>query len=219
MKMFTTCAALCLALAVIGCGKSAEQKRMEDAAKQAGQAGQALKEGAQQMADAMKQFGQESEGESAVQPVDFRELKGLLPASLPGLTRSGAEGEKTSVMGIKVSEAHASYDNDAGASVRIKITDMGSVSGFVGLATLAWTHAEIDRETDSGYERTTTYNGHKAYEKYDTETQGGEIQVFVEGRFVVEVEGSNVTMDVLKAAAGTIDMAKLASMKTATPAS
>lgn len=219
MKTAIVVTTLGVSLLLLGCGKSAEQKRLEEAARQAGQAGQALQEGAQKMAEAMKQFGEGSESGSTVKPVDFRELKALLPESLPGLQRSGAEGERTSVMGINVSEANARYEDAEGASVRIKITDMGNVSGFVGLATLAWTHADIDRETSTGYERTTTFGGHKAFEKYDTETQSGDLNIFVAGRFVVDIEGSNVSMDVLKTAAGAIDLAKLASLKASSPAS
>jgi hypothetical protein len=87
------------------------------------------------------------------------------------------------------------------------------VSGIVGLATVAWSRAEIDSETETGYEKTTTFSGHKAFEKFDTAGKDGQLSILVGGRFVVEVEGSNVTMDQLKTAAGQIDLVKLESMK------
>jgi hypothetical protein len=131
------------------------------------------------------------------------------------MTREGAEGEKTSAMGIKVSEAHARYVSTTGASATIKIADMGSVSGLVGMATMAWAFADVDRETETGYERTTTVDGNKAFEKYDTQERNAELNILVEHRFVVTIEGSGVEMSFLKEAVRSIDLSKLASMKNA----
>jgi len=204
---------LVVALVLSGCGKSAQQKKLEEAAKQAGEAGQALKEGAEKMADAMKGLGEAGAEGKKVEPVNFRDLKALLPESLPGMERTSAEGERTSAMGINVSEAHARYENSEGASVNVKITDMGSVSGFVGMATLAWAYADVDRETEGGYEKTTTFGGHKAFEKYTNESKEGELNIFVAKRFVVSVEGFGVEMSYLKDVAGKINLNALEAKK------
>ena len=45
--------------------------------------------------------GGSSRPAAAGDPVDFRELKALLPASLPGLKRSEATGQRSSALGIK----------------------------------------------------------------------------------------------------------------------
>jgi len=203
------------AVAVMGCGKSAQQRKLEEAAKAAEQAGQTLQEGASKVAEAMKGLeGGDKEGKT-VEPVDFRELKALLPEKAAGIARSQIKGERSAVMGINVSEADAEYATEEGSSIRIKIMDMGSVSGFVGLATVAWAHMDIDKETETGYEKTTTFSGHKAFEKYDTANNEGELSILVGQRFVVEVEGRAVTMDQMKAAAGQVDLGKLESMKNA----
>ena len=209
MKLVFIVLPLVLAILVAGCGKSAEQKKLEEAAKEMGAAGDKIAEGAQKMADAMKDM---NEGKK-VEPVDFRELKALLPESLPGLTRSNAEGERTGAMGVDVAVASAQYSNESGTSIDVKISDMGSLSGPMRLATLGWTLAQIDRETDDGYEKTTTFNGYKAFEKYWNSTKHGELSILVEGRFVVEVDGSDCEMSQIKDAAGKIDMGKLAAMK------
>jgi hypothetical protein len=205
--------AMAAAVAVMGCGKSAQQKKLEEAAKAMEQAGKSLQEGANQMAEGMKELeGSGKEGKT-VEPVDFRELKALLPEKAAGMVRSEIKGERNAVMGIKVSEASAEYATEEGSSIRIKIMDMGSVSGFVGLATVAWAHADIDSETETGYEKTTTFSGHKAFEKFDTASKEGQFNILVGQRFVVEIEGRTVTMDQMKAAAGQIDLGKLESMK------
>lgn len=73
--------------------------------------------------------------------------------------------------------------------------------------------AEIDKETENGYERTFMYKGNKGYEKYNNNSQDGEISVLVAKRFVVEVNGNNVSMNELKAALDMIDTGKLEGMK------
>jgi hypothetical protein len=215
MTRTLVCAALAAGVLFAGCGKTAEQKKLEEMAQKAEEAGKALQQGGQGIADAMKGLGDAATDGKKVEPVDFRELKALLPEKLSGMTREGAEGEKASAMGVKVSEAHANYAAAEGAHVSIKITDMGSVSGLMGMATLAWAAADVDRETENGYEKTTTFDGHKAFEKYDNQSHSGELNILVEKRFVVTIEGNDVAMSFLKEAARSIDLGKLASMKNA----
>jgi hypothetical protein len=209
MKRMMLVLPMAVAVLVSGCQKSTEQKKLEEAAKEMGHAGQKLAEGAQGMADAMKEL---NEGKK-VEPVDFRELKALLPESLAGLTRANAEGERTAAMGVNVAFASAQYTNESGTSISVKISDMGSLTGAMRMATLGWTMAEIDRETDDGYEKTTSFNGHKAWEKYGKNAQHGDLSILVEGRFLVEVNGDNCEMNQIKDAAGKVDLTKLASMK------
>ena len=147
---------LLLSLVFVYCGKSDKEKDMEDAAEQMEEEAKTLSDGGMEnMAEAMKKMG-EVLGKDGFEPVDFRDLKELLPKSLPGMKREDASGEKTSVMGIKVSKAEASYfDEDNNSSIDISITDMGTVSGFAAMASMAWAFSEYDRESDSGYEKTT----------------------------------------------------------------
>jgi len=152
-------------------------------------------------------------GGKKVDVVDFRELKGMLPATLSGLKRTEATGEKTGAMGITVSSAEGSYSSEDGKSISVKLADIGSLSGIAGMAAYAWAAHEIDREGDNEYEKTTTFKGHKALEKYNKNSKSGEFSVLVGGRFVVGAEGSNVSMDALKAAVGSVDLRKLDGMK------
>jgi len=77
----------------------------------------------------------------------------------------------------------------------------------------AWSKLDVDRETDDGYERTTTFDGHKAYEKYNDKRKRGEINLIVNSRFIVQVEGRGVEMDELKRAIKKIDLDDLAKLK------
>ena len=166
----------------------------------------------------MKAMGQMmSAGTNAAALVDFRELKALLPDSLEGMKRTNASGEKTGALGMAVAMAEGTYESASGGRVKITITDLAGTGSALGLAH-GWTAAEIDRESDTGYERTTTIDGHKAYEKYDGTEKNGEVSIMVKDHFVVEIDGRDVSMETMKEALGKIDLAKLAELKPPAPA-
>ena len=177
---------------------------------------EASKTGTANMGDAMNALGAAmgaANGGKKVETVDFKLLKDMLPADLPGMKRSEATGEKTSAMGINVATAEGRYRNDAGSTMNVKITDIGSMSGLAGMAMYAWATTEIDRETETGYEKTSTFNGYKSHEKYDKSNKSGELSALVGGRFAVEIEGYGVEMNAIKDAMNKVDLKKLDSMK------
>jgi hypothetical protein len=157
-------------------------------------------------------------GTNSAAVVDFRELKALLPAELPGLKRTSAKGEKTGTMGMNVSYAEGRYEAGE-ASIEIKISDNGGV-GFLGAMQTAWASQEIDSETDTGFERTAMYGTYKAKEEFDSASRSGKVEILVAGRFLVDVSGDGTTFEALQAAAKGLDLAKLATLqpKAAPPA-
>lgn len=201
--------------------KSPEQKAAEETAKNLEQASkqmaEATKNAGANMGDAMAAMGAAVSGAAnagkKVETVDYKELKALLPESLPGMKRTDASGEKTAAMGMQISNAEGRYRADNGSSITIKITDIGSMTGLAGMATYAWARVEVDREGDSGYEKTSTVGGYRSREKYDNSSKSGEVSVLVGDRFVVEVDGNNVDMDTIKSAVSKVDLGKLNSMK------
>ncbi|MFB3056390.1 MAG: hypothetical protein ACE1ZQ_04405, partial [Ignavibacteriaceae bacterium] len=54
---------------------------------------------------------------------------------------------------------------------------------------------------------------HKAYEKYNTKYQDGEVQVLVAKRFMVEVKGNDVPMEKIHSALNEVNISDLQSMK------
>ena len=95
----------------------------------------------------------------------------------------------------------------------IKITDIGSMTGLAGMAMFAWASTDIDKETETGYEKTSMFNGFKSHEKYDKSSKSGELSTIVGGRFVVEASGYGVDMEAIKDAVTKVDLKKLDSMK------
>ena len=167
------------------------------------------------MADFMKAMQAMTAASSNSAPVvDFRELKALLPESLDGFKRTNASGEKNTTMGMTVSQAEGTYEAGEG-HIEINITDNGGMGGIMAFAQAAWASSEIDRETDTGFERTTSYGSHKAREEFDNEDQRGEIEILVASRFMVKVSGYKVTWDMLQAAAKKVNLDALAALKPA----
>jgi hypothetical protein len=217
MKTTLTLGTAALAL-LVGCGPSEEERQqeaMEDAAQQMEEAAEAAEAG--NTAEAMEQFGQAMEQMQGAQgdaadPVDFRRLKELLPEEAAGLRRTTHTGERSGAMGMTVSQAQAVYEGDDGAHVDVKILDLAGVPTF-GMLGYAWTMAEVDRETETGYERTMNHRGHRGYEKYDSGGRSGQVQLIVAERFAVEVNGSNVDMDRLKSVVDALDLGALEGMR------
>lgn len=142
-------------------------------------------------------------------PLNFRKLKELLPESVSGFTRTNSSGESTGMAGFNVSTAKAKYE-DGDKKIDVDIVDAGGVGmAMMGLA--AWSMVQIDKESDNGFERTTTYKGNKAFEKCDKDRC--EFSVFVAKRFIMTVKGRNVKIDDLHNVADGIGLSKLESMK------
>lgn len=162
----------------------------------------------------MKNFTDMMKKNNKVKAVDFRKLKDLLPEELDGMKRTGAKGEKTNSMGVNVSQSEGEYKSDDGKqNIKITIIDFGSMKGFTSMALFAWTMADIDKETDDGYEKTTKFKGYKAFEKYNAINNSGDLEVLVGDRFMVKGEGRGVDMDTIHDAVGEVDLSTLESMK------
>jgi hypothetical protein len=141
----------------------------------------------------------------AAQPVDFRKLRDWLPQNLGGLDRSGQMGEKTGAMGFSVARAEAEYGQPGQAWIKTSITDLAALGPMASMASLGWTSAEVDRETSTGYERTTTIQGNRALEKYDNKSRSGSASLMAGGRFLIEIEGQNIDATQIPAALKALD--------------
>ena len=67
----------------------------------------------------------------------------------------------------------------------------------------------MEKETDSGYERTRRVGGQLVHERYDRRARSGEMSVLAADRFTVSVRGSGVDADALSGALAQIDVARL----------
>jgi hypothetical protein len=152
-------------------------------------------------------------GPHRVDPVDFKTLEAVLPASLPGMKRTQAEGENQGAVGVKTSTAKADYAGSNGAGVHIEIADISAVSGLIDLA--GGLIQNTTSESDSGYEKDVAIGGRTVHEKYDARNNHGELSIILAKRFSVDVSGEGVAMNSLEQSLGQVDLARLESLKDA----
>ncbi len=160
------------------------------------------------------QKAMQGDAKTAQPVVDFRQLKTFLPEKIGDLKRTSAKGEKTGAMGMTISKAEGMYGAEDGPRVKVEITDMAGTGGLAAFAQLGVAAMEIDNESDDGYERTTTFAGFKAIEKYNTPSKSGEVNVVV-GRFTVKIDGDGIAPGILKTAVDAIDLKSLSALKAA----
>jgi hypothetical protein len=166
----------------------------------------------------MQKMMQAANTNAAIQVVNFRALKALLPEEIEGLKRTSASGEKSGVMGMTVSFAEGVYETADGGRVTVKISDLGGMGGMMKMAQAGWAMAEIDRETDTGFERTTRFKGQKAHEKYDSKTKRGESGVMAYEKYHIEITGRDVPFETIEAVRDAISLEQLKDLKPDAPA-
>ncbi len=185
-------------------------KKMEAAGKQmeaAQKSGDAKAQG-----DALgKVIGTAVSGGDEVEALAPDMLKPFVPDSLVGLKRTDFSVERNGAMGMQVSEAHATYSDGANRSLHLEVTDTGSAKGILALAGFA--SMQADKETDHGYEKTYKEGGRLVHEQWDTATKYGEYGVILGDRFAVKLSGNADSVDQLKAAVASINLAGLEALK------
>jgi hypothetical protein len=157
-----------------------------------------------------EQAAKESQDMKAVEPVHFSKLIELLP-KVPGAWTAdgGPRGETTNAMGFKVSMAEQSFSQE-GKSLRVKITDGAFNAPLYTVITMA---AQFARESTEGYEKGVTLDGNPGVEKWRKDGGDAELNVVVGKRFLVEIDGSGVTPELVRGVWGSVDRAKLAGLK------
>lgn len=211
MKRFTVLA-LALAVTVVGCGKSAEEKQVEETAKTAEKAAEEAAKGLEQVAKGLESLanGGGSGDAKPVDPVSFRELQALFP-DIDGWQKGKPLGERMSSP-FPFSQAEVAYTK-GDARIELKMVD----SGFNQLLLTPYAmflQAGYEKETADGYEKSTQVNGQPGWEKWNSEGKDGELNAVVGKRFLVQIEGDDIDdTKVLHEVAGKIDMGRLAALK------
>ena len=138
-------------------------------------------------------------------------LKPFVPDTLAGLPRTDFSAEKNGAMGMQVSTANATYADNAGRSLQLEVTDMGSAKGLMAMA--GWAALQQERETATGYEKTYKQDGRLVHEEWDNRDKHGEFSVVLGDRFTVKLSGTADSIDQLKGAVGALNLAGLEALK------
>jgi hypothetical protein len=224
----------------VGCGKSQEQIAAEKAAEDAKQAAEAIAKAAESAAKVgasaaaagaaagaagaaagLEAFAKGMEGVAGamaakgpdgkpVQPVSFQSLQSVLP-EVSGWKREPPTGERMT-MPVPFSQAEAEYSM-GDASIDVKIVD----SAFSALLVAPWAMfltSGYEKQTSSGYEKSVTVGGHPGFERWNSSSNDGELNLVVAKRFLVTIEGRDIKdTKVLQEFAGKLDAGKLSSLQ------
>jgi hypothetical protein len=227
-KPFTLAVACALA-ATLGCGKSDMEKQAEQAAKQAEQAAAAATRAAEAgakagqaandtMAKGMEDFAKAMSGMAGamsgdgktVEPVTFQSLQTVLP-ELAGWEMEKPHGERmTSPM--PYSQTETTY-RKGDARIEVKVVD----SGFASFLIMPWSMmlaSGYSKETSDGYEKAVKVKEQPAFEKWDSDSKNGELNILVNKRFLVSIESNDIAdTKPLHEIADKMDFSRFASLK------
>ncbi len=165
--------------------------------------------------DIMDELGQALQGDADIEAVAYQDLKEVLPRSIPGMDMKDREGERVRVLGLHVStyeQAFASQDRDQ--SVRIKVVDMGSLSDAASMG-IDWLGLEVESEGTKGFERTTTVQGHPAFEecRRDSWRESCSLHMVVADRFILQLDGKGLSMQDLYDILDEVDIDRLETLR------
>lgn len=134
-----------------------------------------------------------------VEMMAVNRVKDLLPAQLLGMRRGSVEAQKQDLSHLSTAEVVAHYGRNAKRSVEISINDLAGIGHLAGLPTLPWVDRSIDERTETGHARTFSVDGHQGYEEYDEQERGLYVQLLLNRRVLVEIEGRDVGDDEIAA--------------------
>ncbi|MEO9077927.1 MAG: Yip1 family protein [Rhodanobacter sp.] len=194
-------------------GKLAAMGQKADQASKELEAAQKSGDTAAQSAAMGKMMGAMSGTNGTVEALAPDQIKAFLPDSLGNLKRTSVSAQRNGAMGMQISEASAEYRGDNNQSITLEVTDTGGAKGFMAMASAM--APESEKETDHGYDKTSTAGGNLVHEEWDSQSKSGEYSVIVGKRFTVKANGSADSIDQLKQAVASIDLGKLESMKNA----
>lgn len=149
--------------------------------------------------DAAKNWEKIQEKLASETPRSNDEIKALFPENLAGMSRKSFSVGDAQMMGVNGGEAK--YSNDDDKSVEVSIMDGAGEMGSSMVAMYAITLAmETEEETETGYSKTTKFNGNRATVKentYDGRVDS-EITTLVDERYIVSLDGSGLSLKELE---------------------
>jgi hypothetical protein len=147
--------------------------------------------------------------------IDFHKLKDLMPAELNGLKRSECNGERNRIGEMSISQVTATYkkgDDDGAPKIEVQVIDYSNLEMAKGMAA-AWTTIEIDKESDSGFEKTVKVASNPGFLTWQKEGKHGQVQLLVGSRYVVSVQTDNIPSEQVIKVAEALPLDKLAALK------
>lgn len=152
--------------------------------------------------------------------VDVNALIALLPHEVAGGVQTNLTSQSFGAFGLAIAQCQADYLPAGGGQITIKISDTAGVGdGLMSIARESWLGAELDMETEDGFDRTTEFRGMKAYEQYSKRARSGLFNTLAHDRFMVEIQGHGVTYKAIEEARDGLDFDTLSNLAATASAS
>jgi hypothetical protein len=201
---------LATACTVAACGPSKDEQAAQELQKSAEQ----MQKGAEQMQGSAKGLAGAAGAAGAdvkpVDPVSFRDLQAVMP-QVSGWERENPTGERMT-QPFSFSQASVTF-RKGDSEIEQKIMDSGFNQLLFTPFTMFMT-AGYEKETQDGYERSVNIGGNPGWERWDKSTKNGELNVVVNKRFLVQIEGRDIDdVKTLHAVLEQTDLKKLASLQ------
>jgi hypothetical protein len=193
-----------------GSQQSEKAQQVEEAADQVQDSAASMAKGLEEMAKGISALGGGDPNVKPVDPVSFRDLQTVLP-EMAGWERSKPTVERMTSP-VNFSQTTVRFTK-GDASIEEKIVDSALnqllVAPFAMFLTTGY-----EKETESGYEKSVKVGQYPGWEKWDTESKNGELNVIVNSRFIVQVEGQGLdNVKMLHTVMEQTDLKKLATLK------
>ncbi len=175
---------LLAAVALIGCKK--------EEAKKEGGLGQAIDQvsSLSKIASSADELSKHIEELSKLKPITNDQIKAIFPDVFMGNKRTEYSSGQAAI--LQVSMGEAKYKNSDGQkSVEIKITDGAGVGSSIVTGIMFTLQSDMEKETETGFEKVTEINGVKMLVKQDTsgETTDSSLKFLYKNRYLIEVDG------------------------------
>lgn len=147
-------------------------------------------------------FQKKTEELQKLSPYTLDQMKALIPDELVGAKRS--KFSANSVMGAAYAEGE--YPLNDSTEVELKIFDCAGQAG-AGIYSMQYLGMmNFQSESDDEYTKTIDYKGNKAVEHVDKKNNRASLTYVAGDRLLVTLEGRNTHVDLLKQAAGSLNL-------------
>jgi hypothetical protein len=156
--------------------------------------------------NAMAEQMKAAQNGTAPAATDPATLQAMLPARLPGFTRSETSSAAAGMGMMNGSQASGVYEK-GDSKIKLSVTDLGVAGAMASMVKVNSSH-----ESATGYEKVTSAGGRTTTEEFHKDSNSGKYGVIVGSRYAVEAEGTRVSMDDMKNAVAAIPAARLEAM-------
>lgn len=162
---------------------------------------------------AMNEALNEMLGAGGAKPVvDPTVLKDFAPDKLGDLPQVSAETERSQASAMTISNVYAMYHDGGGSAVTLLIQDLASIPALAAGMT-AWSAMTLEHETDTGAERVFRDDGIAYRESYQKDGSHSEWVALLPNSIVVELNGTQVSIEDLREMSEEIDLDGLAGIE------